>query len=115
MGSLGAGCEAVAGGAGLEDVATEGAPVDDGGAEPRVGEGLGPAAVRFVGGDRDAVALLAFGEDLEEQLGAAPVELEVAELVEAEQVDSAVAGDDLGELPVVVGFCELVDQRLART
>ena len=30
-------------GAGFDDVAAEGEPVDDGGAEPRVGEGLGPA------------------------------------------------------------------------
>jgi hypothetical protein len=56
------------------------------------------------------VAFLAFGEDLEQQLGAAPVEREVAELVEAEQVDPAVAGDDLGQLPVVGGLGEFVDQ-----
>ena len=58
--------EAVGGGAGLDDVAVEGEPVDDRGAESRVGEGLGPARERLVGGDRDAVFLLAFGEDLEE-------------------------------------------------
>ena len=44
------------------------------------------------------VVLLAFGEDLEQQLGAAAVEFHVAELVDAEQVDAAVAGDGLGEL-----------------
>jgi len=41
--------------------------------------------VRFgeggVGGDRDGGAFLPLGEDLEQQLGAAAVELEVAELV----------------------------------
>ena len=38
---LGAGVrEPVAAGAGLDDVPSEGEPVDDGGAEPRVGEGL---------------------------------------------------------------------------
>ena len=46
--------EAVGVGAGLDDVAAEGEPVDDGGAEPGVGEGLGPAGEGLVGGDRDA-------------------------------------------------------------
>jgi len=50
-----------------------------------------------LGGDRDAVNLLAFGADPEQQLGAAPVELHVAQLVQAEQVDAAVAGDGLGQ------------------
>src|SRR5215470_3493464 len=64
---LGAGgAQPVGVGAGFDDVAAEGEPVDDGGAEAGVGEGLGPAAEAFVGGDRDAVFLLAFGEDLEQ-------------------------------------------------
>ena len=54
--------------------------------------------------------LLAFGQDLEQQLGAAAVEFHVAELVDAEQVDAAVAGDGLGELPVVGGLGELVGE-----
>ena len=53
---------------------------------------------RLVGGDRDGVLLLAFGQDLEQQLGAAAVEFHVAELVDAEQIDAAVAGDGLGQL-----------------
>ena len=55
---------------------------------------------RFVAGDRDGGLLFAFGEDLEQQFGASPVELEVAELVEAEQVDPAVAGDGAGRAGV---------------
>ena len=55
--------------------------------------------------------VLAFGEDLEQQLGAAAVELEVAQLVQAEQVDAAVAGDGAGQGLVVGGLDELVDQR----
>jgi hypothetical protein len=43
-------------------------------AEAWVGEGLGPAAEGLVGGDRDGVLLLAFGEDLEHQFGAAPIQ-----------------------------------------
>ena len=54
--------------------------------------------------------LLAFGDDLEQQLGAAGVELDVAELVEAEQVEAAVAGDDAGQASFVGGFDEFVDE-----
>ncbi len=102
--------ESVAGGACFDDGAVVGQTVDDGGAEAGVGEGLGPAAEGFVGRDRDRVLLLAFGEDLEEEFGTAAVEFEVAEFVEAEQVDAAVAGDDFGQGAVIVGFGELVDQ-----
>lgn len=51
-----------------------------------------------------AVLVLAFGQDLEEQFGAASVEFPAAEFVDAEQVDAAVAGDGLGQLPFVSGF-----------
>ena len=43
--------EAVAGGSGLDDVAVVGEPVDDGGAEAWVCEGLGPAREGLVAGD----------------------------------------------------------------
>lgn len=55
----------------------------------------------LVGGDGDAGPFLAFGEDLEEELGAAVVQFHVAELVDAEQVHAAVTVDGLGELPVM--------------
>nr|WP_329245937.1 hypothetical protein [Actinoallomurus sp. NBC_01490] len=102
--------EAAGVGAGLDDVAAEGEAVDDGGAEAGVCEGLGPAAEGLVGGDGDAGLFLAFGEVLEQQLGAAAVEFPVAELVDAEQVDAAVAGDGLGQLLVIGGLDELVDE-----
>jgi len=66
-----------------------------------VGEGLGPAGERLVRGDRGT--LFSLGEYLEEQFGAAAVEVHVSQLIPAEQVDAAVAGDDLGQLPVVGG------------
>jgi len=52
-GALGAGVgEAVGVGAGLQDVAGEGEPVHDRGAQPGVGEGLRPAGEGFVAGRR---------------------------------------------------------------
>jgi hypothetical protein len=53
-------------------------------------------AEAFVGGDGHAVLFFSFGEDVEEELGASPVEFHVAGFVDAEQVDPAVAGDGLG-------------------
>jgi hypothetical protein len=52
-------------------IAVVGEAVDDGGAEPRVGEGLGPASETVVGGDGQTVLLLTLGQNLEQQLGAA--------------------------------------------
>jgi hypothetical protein len=50
------------------------------------------------------------GNDLEQQLGAAGVEPDVAQLVEQQEVQAAVTADDAGQLPVVSGFGELVDE-----
>ena len=44
-------------------------------------------------------------------VGAAPVEFEVAQFVQAQQVSAAVAGDGAGQGFVVGGLDELVDQR----
>src|SRR6516162_3585159 len=81
LGGAGLG-EAVGVGAGLDDVAAEGEAVDDGGAEAGVGEGLGPAAEGLVGGNGDARLFLPFRQNLEEELGAAAVEFDIAELVD---------------------------------
>src|SRR3974377_293005 len=97
------GAQPVGVGAGGDDVRVEGEPVDDGGAEPGVGEGGCPLGEGGVGRDGDGGAFFALGEDLEQQFGAAPVQLEVAQLVQAEQVDPAVAGDGAGQGLVVGG------------
>lgn len=111
FGGAGAGGgEAVGAGAGLDDVAAEGEAVDDGSAEPRVGEGLCPAREGFVRGDRHAVLFLPLGQNLEEEFGAAAVEFHVAELIDAQKIDAAVAGDGLGQLLLVGGLYELVAQ-----
>ena len=75
------------------------------------GKSGSPLAERQVGGDRDGGSFLPLGDDLEQQLGAAPVQLDVAEFVEQQQVEAAVAGDDAGQLPLVGGLDEFVDQR----
>jgi len=105
-----AGAESVGLAAGFEDVGVEGDPVDDGGDQAWVGEHAAPFAEGQVGGDRDGGAFFAFGDDLEEQFGAAGVDLDVAEFVEAEQVEAAVAADDAGEDAFVGGFDEFVDE-----
>src|SRR5262249_26259441 len=96
-----AGAEPVGLGAGLEDMGVEGDPVDDGGDQAGSGKTV-PHALngRFV----------PLGDDLEEQLGALGVDLDVAELVEQQEVQAAVAADHAGQRPLVGGFDELVDQ-----
>jgi hypothetical protein len=91
-------------------VGVEGDAVDDGSDEARVGEHGSSFAERQVRADGDGGSFFSFGDDLEEQFGAARVELDVAELVEQEQVEAAVAADDAGQLPLVGGFGELVNQ-----
>ena len=69
-------------GAAVDDVGAVGDAVDDRFREPRVGEDLAPFAEREVGGDDQRAAFVAFGDDLEDELGGAVGEREVAELVE---------------------------------
>ena len=47
---------------------------------------------------------------MEEQFGSAGVDVDVAEFVEAEQVETAVAADDAGKDAFVGGFDEFVDK-----
>ena len=63
--------EAPALGAGVDDVRAVGDPVDDGLRHARVGEHLGPFSERQVGGDDQRSAFVAFGDDLEDELGGA--------------------------------------------
>ena len=69
------GGESVGLGAGVDDVGVEGEPVDDGGGQSGVGEGVAPLAERGVRSAGDGGSFLAGGDDLEEQLGPAGVEV----------------------------------------
>lgn len=55
--------------------------MDDGRAGPGVGEGLGPAPERLVRGYRNTVLFLPLRQNLDQHLGAAAVQFEVAELI----------------------------------
>jgi len=101
--------ESVAAGAGLDDVGVEGEPVNHCSSQSWVGEGVAPFGEGGVGGAGDGGPFFPGGDDLEQQFGAAWVQGEVADLVEAEQVEAGVAAQDAGELFVVGGFGELVD------
>jgi hypothetical protein len=57
-------------------VGVEGDAVDDGSDEARVGEHGSPFAERQVRADGDGGSFFSFGDDLEEQFGAARVELD---------------------------------------
>ena len=50
------------------------------------------------------------GEDLEDELGGAVGQGEVAEFVEADDLGAGVAADDAGELLAAGGFLEFVGQ-----
>ncbi|WP_435054284.1 hypothetical protein [Nonomuraea angiospora] len=61
----------------------------------------------------EAIATLlvsSLGENLEQQFGSVPIKLHVAELINAKQIDAAVAGDGLGQHLLVGGLDQLVDQ-----
>ena len=97
-------------GAGVDDVCAVGEAVDDGFGESGVGEDLGPFAEGQVGGDDQAAAFVAFGEDLEDELGGAVGQREIAQLVEDDELGAGVAADDAGELAAAVGFLEFVGE-----
>lgn len=71
-----------------------------------VPQGLGDEPIAVDRGDHHVIY-----QPVEKELGAAPVEFHVAQLIDAEQVDAAVAVDGLGQLLVVGGLDELVDER----
>ena len=75
-----------------------------------VGEDLGPGGEGLVGRDRDGRFLLALGQDLKEQFGAAAVQLYVPEFVDAQQIDPSVARDGLRQRLLVGGLDQLVGE-----
>jgi hypothetical protein len=76
-------------GAGVDDVRAVGEAVNDGFGEPGVGEHLGPFTERQVCRDDQRRAFVAFGMDLEDELGSPVGAGADAELCETEQVGRA--------------------------
>jgi hypothetical protein len=62
-------------------------PIDEGGGAGRVGEHGGPVCKGEVGGEHEALLLVAPADDLEEQVSVPVVEGEIADLVEDEEAD----------------------------
>src|SRR4051794_6597333 len=109
--------EAPALGAGVDDVGLVGDAVDDGLGETGVGEDLGPFAEGQVGGDDQAAAFVAFGDDLEDELGSALGQGQVAQLVDLCGYPHRSSYADTATMPNVscVGYskCLLVEWLLA--
>src|ERR1700758_1394443 len=88
--------EPVGGTAGFDDRPGERQPVNNCGTQPRVGKGLCPGRERFIRGDRDGRALLPLGENLKQQLSTTPVQLQIPQLVNQDEIHSAVTVYQLG-------------------
>lgn len=97
--------ESIGDGAGLDDVRTASEPVADSDGEERVLGDLAPLEERRVAGDGDRWAVLAVGQDLRRQSSVLRVEVELVELVQAEQVETAVAVDEARGLTIVGVLC----------
>ena len=85
-------------------------PVDDGGDESGITDHLTPFGEGEIRGRGHRRLLLALGQDLEQQLGPLGVELDIAELVEAEQVEASIASHESRQPSFVGCFGQLVDQ-----
>jgi hypothetical protein len=77
-------------------------PVDEGGGDHRVAEDLAPLLEAAVRGDADRAALGAAGDEREEQVGGLPLERQVADLVNDEQVVALQVPELLLELVAVL-------------
>src|SRR6266508_4203086 len=93
--------------AGVDDVRAVSEAVDDGLGEPWVVEDLRPLAERQVRRDDQRPALVAFGEHLEDELGGALGQRQVAKLVKDDKLGARVAADDAGELAAALGLLQL--------
>jgi hypothetical protein len=84
--------------------------VGDGGGSGAVVEQVAPVLEGQVGGDDGGGALVALVEDLVEQVGAAGVEAQVAELVDEEKVGSRPSGEAAVEGVAGLAGDEVVDE-----
>ena len=84
--------------------------VEDRGRQDLVAEDGAPLRHELIGGDEQAAALVAARDELEEEMGAAALERQVAELVDDQQLRLAVKQQAVGELPLGLGFGQRGEQ-----
>jgi hypothetical protein len=87
-------------------------PVDEGGGDHRVAEDLAPLLEAAVRDDDDRAALVAAGDEGEEQVGGLAFEREVADLVDDEQLVALEAAELGLELVAVLRGLEARDPLL---
>jgi hypothetical protein len=63
-----------------------------------------------LGGDDQRGAFVALGDDLEDELGGALAQRQVAALVKGQELDAGVAGDDAVEFAPRLGLLQLVGE-----
>ena len=85
-------------------------PVEDGGGDHLVAEDLAPLRDHLIGGDEHAAALVATGDELEEEVGAAPLEGQVPELIDDEELRFREEADLVGETSLGLGLGERADE-----
>jgi hypothetical protein len=89
-------------------------PADEGGGHHGVAEDLAPLLEAAVGGDGDRAALVAAGDEREEEVGRGSLERQVADLVDDEQVVALEAPELRLELVAVLRALEPRDSLLRR-
>jgi hypothetical protein len=89
-------------------------PVDEGGGHHGVAEDLAPLLEAAVGGDGDRAALVAAGDEREEEVGRGSLERQVADLVDDEQVVALEAPELRLKLVAVLRALEPRDSLLRR-
>ena len=85
--------------------------IEDRRGEHLVAEDGAPLRDDLVGRDEQAAALVATGDELEEEMRAAPLERQVAELVDDEQLRLCEEARALGELALGLGLRERREER----
>jgi hypothetical protein len=102
--------EAIAVAVHLEDVDVVGEAVEQGPGQPLGGEHAGPLVEGQIAGDDGGAALVALAEDLEQQLGTARREGDVAQLVDDQELVAGELALQTQETLLVPGLEQLVDQ-----
>jgi hypothetical protein len=85
--------------------------VEDGRRQDVVAEDCAPLGCDLVRGDEHAAVLVAPGDELEEEMSAAPIEGQVAELVDDEQLGPGEVGEPLGQLAIQLSLREGGEER----